>query len=32
MTEGVPRYTAREAIDLVTSGFTELPGPQAPST
>ncbi|MFG2346577.1 carboxyl transferase domain-containing protein [Streptomyces phaeochromogenes] len=30
MTEGVPRYTAREAIDLVTSGFTELPGPASP--
>ncbi|MEU9881176.1 carboxyl transferase domain-containing protein [Streptomyces phaeochromogenes] len=30
MTEGVPRYTAREAIDLVTSGFTELPGPTSP--
>ena len=30
MTEGVPRYTAREAIDLVTSGFTELPGPVSP--
>ncbi|MEU9896916.1 carboxyl transferase domain-containing protein [Streptomyces phaeochromogenes] len=30
MTEGVPRYTAREAIDLVTSGFTELPGPVDP--
>ncbi|MGW3938882.1 carboxyl transferase domain-containing protein [Streptomyces phaeochromogenes] len=30
MTEGVPRYTAREAIDLVTSGFTELPDPASP--
>ncbi|MEV2197487.1 carboxyl transferase domain-containing protein [Streptomyces phaeochromogenes] len=30
MTEGVPRYTAREAIALVTSGFTELPGPTRP--
>ncbi|MGA5505733.1 carboxyl transferase domain-containing protein [Streptomyces umbrinus] len=30
MTEDVPRYTAREAIALVTSGFTELPGPTSP--
>ncbi|MEU5344513.1 carboxyl transferase domain-containing protein [Streptomyces sp. NPDC020766] len=30
MTEGVPRYTAREAIDLVTSGFTELTGLVSP--
>ncbi|MFD9188087.1 carboxyl transferase domain-containing protein [Streptomyces phaeochromogenes] len=30
MTEAVPRYTAREAIDLVTSEFTELPGPASP--
>ncbi|MFD3378294.1 MULTISPECIES: carboxyl transferase domain-containing protein [unclassified Streptomyces] len=30
MTESVPRYTAREAIDLVTSGFTELTEPVSP--
>ncbi|MCX5596996.1 acetyl-CoA carboxylase [Streptomyces phaeochromogenes] len=30
MTEAVPRYTAREAIDLVTSRFTELPDPASP--
>lgn len=30
MTEAVPRYTAREAIDLVTPGFTELTGPGDP--